>query len=212
MNLILFGSPGAGKGTQASMLSERRGFIQLSTGDLLRTAIKGKTDLGVKAQSFMDKGHLVPDELVVAMVEEKIKSLGTAKIILDGFPRTLNQAQQLDEVLKRNSLRVDKVIFLDVPRSELMERLTGRRVCKNCNAVFHMQSKPPQKEGICDACGGELYVRNDDKAEVISQRLETYDKSTAPLREYYGRLGSMVTLDGNRDPEVVYKDLMGMVS
>lgn len=207
MNLILFGAPGAGKGTQSSLLVERNNYVQISTGDLFRAAIKNQTELGKKAQVFMDLGGLVPDDIVVGMVEEALKGLAGKAFILDGFPRTLAQASALDGMLEKNKLSVDRVISLEVPRQVLLERLTGRRVCKNCGAVYHVSSKPPQKEGVCDVCGGPVVQRNDDKAEVIGNRLNTYDQTTAPLKDYYRGQGKLVELDGDRETEAVYEDL-----
>lgn len=207
VNLILFGAPGAGKGTQSAHLVEKNGYVQISTGDLFRAAIKNQTDLGKKAQTFMDKGALVPDEIVVGMVEEALKRLSGKPFILDGFPRTLAQASSLDEMLKINRLTIGKVISLEVPRQELLERLTGRRVCKNCGAVFHVKSKPAKADGVCDVCGGPVIQRNDDKVDVIENRLVTYDQSTAPLKEYYRGQDKFAELDGNRETETVYKDL-----
>lgn len=207
MNLILFGAPGAGKGTQSSQLVEKKGYVQISTGDLFRAAIKNQTDLGKKAQTYMDKGGLVPDDIVVGMVEEALKSLSGKAFILDGFPRTLAQANALDGMLQKNRMTVDKVVSLEVPRQELLERLTGRRVCKNCGTVYHATSKPPKVEGVCDQCGGPVVQRNDDKAEVIGNRLTTYDQSTAPLKDYYRGQGKFVELNGNQATEAVFKDL-----
>lgn len=212
MNLILFGAPGAGKGTQSTLLVDRKKFVQISTGDLFRAAIKNQTDLGKKAQVFMDQGGLVPDDIVVGMVEEALKSLSGKAFILDGFPRTLAQASALDGMLEKNKMTVDRVITLEVPRQELLERLTGRRVCKNCGAVYHIASKPPKSEGVCDVCGGAVAQRNDDKAEVIGNRLNTYDQTTAPLKDYYRGQGKMVEIDGNREAEAIYEDLGRILS
>ncbi|UXR64617.1 adenylate kinase [Bdellovibrio bacteriovorus] len=206
MNLILFGAPGAGKGTQSELLIKRQGMTQISTGDLFRAAIKGQTDLGKKAQEFMDKGQLVPDSIVIGMVEEVLQK-GVTNFILDGFPRTVAQAQALDELLVKMNLSIDKAIFLEVPMKILMDRLTGRRVCKNCGAVYHVVSKPSKVEGKCDLCGGEVIQRNDDKAEVIETRLKTYEEFTSPLKEFYKKSGKYTEVDGNRDTEEVYKEI-----
>ena len=180
MSIILFGAPGAGKGTQSALLVEKLGMTQISTGDLFRAAIKNKTELGVKAQSYMDQGQLVPDSIVIGMVEEVLKS-GVKNFILDGFPRTVPQAEALDELLKKLNLSISKAIFLEVPKAALMSRLTGRRVCKNCGAVFHIVNKPSKVEGICDNCGGQVVQRSDDKTEVIEARLKSYEEYTSPL-------------------------------
>lgn len=207
MNVLLFGAPGAGKGTQSALMVERLGYVQISTGDLFRKAIKEKTELGRKAQEFMDKCQLVPDSVTVSMVDEVLAQLGTKPFILDGFPRNVTQAESLAELLKKRGLSVDKAIFLEVPDSALLARLTGRRVCKVCGAVFHVDSKPPQQEGVCDVCGGQVVQRNDDKEEVIAIRLKTYRESTAPLRDYFQRLGKLVVVNGQQNTEVVFKDI-----
>lgn len=211
MNIILFGAPGAGKGTQSALLIEKLGMTQISTGDLFRAAIKNKTELGVKAQSYMDQGQLVPDSIVIGMVEEVLKS-GVKNFILDGFPRTVPQAEALDELLNKLSLAISKAIFLEVPKTELMSRLTGRRVCKNCGTVFHIVSKPSKVEGVCDNCGGQVVQRNDDKTEVIETRLKSYDEYTSPLKDYYMRAHKYVEVDGNRDAEEVFSDIKKLIS
>ncbi|MBK9323406.1 MAG: adenylate kinase [Bdellovibrionaceae bacterium] len=211
MNIILFGAPGAGKGTQSALLIEKLGMYQVSTGDLFRAAIKNKTELGIKAQSYMDKGQLVPDSVVIGMVEEVLKS-GVRDFILDGFPRTVPQAEALDELLNKLSISISKAIFLEVPKQELMGRLTGRRVCKNCGAVYHIVSKPSKLEDVCDSCGGQVVQRNDDKAEVIEARLKNYDEYTSPLKDYYTKSHKFVELDGNRATEIVFSDLKKVIS
>ncbi len=211
MNVILFGAPGAGKGTQSEILIDRNGMTQISTGDLFRAAIKGQTELGKKAQEFMDKGQLVPDNIVIGMVEEVLQK-GVKNFILDGFPRTVAQAQALDELLKKMNLSIGKAIFLEVPMKILMDRLTGRRVCKNCGTVYHIVSKPTKTEGKCDACGGEVIQRNDDKAEVIETRLKTYQEFTSPLKEFYKKEDKYIEVDGNRDAEEVYKEIEKIIN
>lgn len=206
MNLILFGAPGAGKGTQSEFLIKRLAMTQISTGDLFRAAIKGQTELGKKAQEFMDKGQLVPDSIVIGMVEEVLQK-GVKDIILDGFPRTVAQAQALDELLLKMNLSIGKAVFLEVPMKILMDRLTGRRVCKNCGSVYHIVSKPTKMEGKCDSCGGDVIQRNDDKAEVIETRLKTYEEFTSPLKEFYKKAGKFIEVDGNRGAEEVYKEI-----
>jgi adenylate kinase len=211
LNLILFGAPGAGKGTQSALLIEKMGMTQISTGDLFRAAIKNKTELGIKAQGYMDKGELVPDSIVIGMVEEVLKS-GVKSFILDGFPRTVPQAEALDELLKRLHLTISKAIFLEVPKQELMSRLTGRRVCKNCGTVYHAINKPSKVEGICDVCGGQVIQRNDDKTEVIEARLKNYDEYTSPLKDYYTKSHKYVVINGNRDTAEVFSDLKKVIS
>jgi adenylate kinase len=210
MNIILFGAPGAGKGTQSECLVKRQNMTQISTGDLFRAAIKGQTELGKKAQGFMDKGQLVPDSIVIGMVEEVLQK-GVKNIILDGFPRTVAQAEALDQLLVKMHLSIGKAIFLEVPMKILMDRLTGRRVCKGCGAVYHIVSKPTKMEGKCDVCGGEVVQRNDDKAEVIETRLNTYLEYTSPLKEFYKNAGKYVELDGNRGAEEVYSEIEKIV-
>ena len=206
MNLILFGAPGAGKGTQSAFLIDRMSMTQISTGDLFRAAIKGQTELGKQAQGYMDKGQLVPDSIVIGMVEE-VLAKGVRDIILDGFPRTVAQAEALDQLLIKMNISIGKAIFLEVPMEILMDRLTGRRVCKNCGSVYHIVSKPTKMEGVCDACGGEVIQRNDDRADVIETRLKTYQEYTSPLKEFYKKAGKYVEVDGDREAEEVYKEI-----
>lgn len=207
MNIVLFGAPGAGKGTQSELLVKQLGMVQISTGDLFRAAIKKQTPLGVKAKGFMDKGDLVPDEVVIGMVDEVLAGLGNKSFILDGFPRTAAQADALGKILRQRSLSIGKAVFLEVPREELLKRLTGRRVCKSCGAVYHIASKPSKTQGVCDSCGGEVIQRTDDQEAVIATRLKTYEDNTHPLRAYYKGQGNYVEINGNRDTEVVFAEL-----
>ncbi len=211
MNIILFGAPGAGKGTQSAILIERNQMKQISTGDLFRAAIKNKTELGLKAQSYMDKGELVPDSIVIGMVEEVLKT-DDGSFILDGFPRTVTQAEALDGLLNKIQMNIGKAIFLEVPYQTLLKRLTGRRVCKSCATVYHIESKPTVKVGVCDSCGGEVVQRNDDKEDVIANRLKAYEEFTMPLKNYYKETGLYVEVDGNRDTENVYKSIRALMS
>jgi adenylate kinase len=211
LNIILFGAPGAGKGTQSSLLVERMKTTQISTGDLFRAAIKNKTELGLKAQSFMDKGELVPDSIVIGMVEEVLNK-GKTSFILDGFPRTVTQAEALDGLLNKLQVKIGRAIFLEVPYETLLMRLTGRRVCKSCGTVYHIESKPTQKVGVCDSCGGEVVQRNDDKEDVIANRLKAYEEFTMPLKNYYKKTGLYVEVDGNRNTENVYKSIHALMS
>ena len=211
MNIILFGAPGAGKGTQSQRLIDEMGMSQISTGDLFRAAIKNKTDLGQKAQAYMDRGELVPDSVVIGMVREVLNQ-GTKNFILDGFPRTVAQAEALEILMGTMNLQIQKAIFLEVPRQILTERLTGRRVCKNCGTVFHIQSKPSKKEGVCDVCGGEVYQRNDDKADVIENRLKTYEEFTSPLKDFYRKAGKLTVVDGNRGEADVFAEIKKLIS
>jgi adenylate kinase len=186
MNLILLGPPGAGKGTQAQMIAESYQLPQISTGDILRKAVKEGTSLGKKAKVFMDQGKLVPDEVVIGIIDERLRkpdcNLG---FILDGFPRTASQAEALQSILSKMGKSIDHVINIEVDTEELVRRLTGRRTCKNCGTMFHIFFHPPRVEGICDRCDGPLYQREDDKEETIRVRLNEYQKQTAPLIEYY---------------------------
>jgi adenylate kinase len=186
MNLILLGPPGAGKGTQAQKISDRYHIPQISTGDILRAAVKEKTPLGMEAKDFMDQGKLVPDGLVIGIIEERLKALDCKPgFILDGFPRTVPQAEALQMILSKLNRSIDHVMNIEVEDEELLRRLTGRRTCKNCGAMFHVLFQPPKKEGSCDRCGGPLYQREDDEEETIRTRLQEYRKRTAPLIHYY---------------------------
>ena len=190
MNIVLFGPPGAGKGTQAALLVQRLGMFQISTGDLFRENLKNKTKLGIEAKTFLDKGELVPDSVTVSMVEDVLAKLGGKKFILDGFPRNLSQAKSLESILMNLKLKVGKAVFLKAPYKALLGRLTGRRVCKNCGTVFHIDFSPPKQAGVCDKCGQKtIYQRDDDKESVIENRLKTYEESTLPLVEYYRKTG-----------------------
>lgn len=207
MNIVLFGPPGAGKGTQSALLVERLKMVQISTGDLFRAAIKNQTDLGKKAKEFMDKGQLVPDAIVIDMVAEALdKSLG-GSFILDGFPRTVVQAKALLEMLDRKSLKIGKAVFLEVPSEELLARLTSRRVCKECGATYNLIGMPPKAAGVCDTCGGQVIQRDDDKEEVIKTRLKTYEESTSPLRGFFKEIGLFHEVNGSQSTETVYKQI-----
>ncbi len=180
MNLIFLGPPGSGKGTQASMLAAEYGLSHISMGDILRQEIKQESDVGKEASSFLKNGLLVPDDVVNKIALKAVKGASGKGFLLDGYPRTQYQA----EFLSKN-VTIDKVVYIDVPKEDIVKRLSGRLVCKNCGAVYHVKNKPPKQEGVCDACGGELYVRNDDKEETILKRFEVYAKETEPLVEYY---------------------------
>ncbi len=204
MNILLFGPPGAGKGTQSALLVEKNGFAHISTGDILRSAIKNQTALGLKAKEVIDKGELVSDEIVIGLVDEAITNLKNKSFILDGFPRTVIQSERLDEMLTKMDKKIDKSIFLDVETDFLIKRLSGRRVCKSCGASFHIEANPTQSEGVCDKCGGETYQRADDEADSIAKRLDVYEKSTAPLKDYYQAQGSLVKISGLGSMDEVY--------
>ncbi|TAN63926.1 adenylate kinase [bacterium] len=187
-NLILFGAPGAGKGTQGKSLSERYKIPQISTGDILRSSVKNKTALGLKAKEYMDRGALVPDEIVLGMVVERLKSDDCEKgFILDGFPRNIKQADALETLLGAMGKGIDSVIGIDVERKELVRRLSGRRVCRKCGANYHIIFSPPLNMGVCDKCGAEIYQRDDDREDTIEARLKVYEQETFPLVDYYGK-------------------------
>lgn len=212
MNILLFGPPGAGKGTQSSLLIERNGMKHISTGDLFRAAIKNKTPLGLKVKEVLDRGQLVSDDLTVSLVEEALASLGGKSFILDGFPRTVAQADALADLLKRRNLSLDRVISLKVPNELLMGRLTGRRVCKNCGTTYHVDAKPPKVDGVCDVCGGQVLQRPDDRPEAIATRLEAYDSSTRPLKAYYEDRKLLREIDGTGETEDVFKRVLKELS
>jgi len=197
MNLILLGPPGVGKGTQAKLLIEKFGIPQISTGDILRAAVKELTPMGVKAKGFMDSGALVPDAVVIGIVEERLtQSDCAAGFILDGFPRTVAQADALKQVLSGMGLVIDHVVSLSVDNDELLKRLSGRRACPGCGAVYHVEFAPPKIAGRCDACSGELFQREDDKEATILRRLQVYEEQTAPLIAYYSSCGLLRSVDG----------------
>jgi adenylate kinase len=209
MILVFLGPPGAGKGTQAKLLSQRMEFLHLSTGDLLREAVKNQTPLGKKAKEYMDRGELVPDGLIVQLIEETMPKDGN--VILDGFPRTVNQALALEEMLKGKGEKISKVLFFDVPDEVIIDRLSGRRVCSKCGAVYHVKYNPPKVEGVCDLCGGSLVQRDDDKEEVVKKRLEVYRKQTQPLIEFYQDRGIIYRLDAEKGVEELFEEVKGLV-
>jgi adenylate kinase len=198
MNLILLGPPGAGKGTQAQLLKDRHGLVQLSTGDMLRAAVAAGTDLGRQVKSIMEAGALVPDDIIIAMIAERIaKPDCAAGFILDGFPRTTGQAEALDRMLAEKGLKLDAVVELKVDDAALVDRISGRYSCGTCGAGYHDTHKKPKKAGVCDACGGTKFTRReDDKAETVKARLEAYHRQTAPLLPYYKARGVLKTVDG----------------
>lgn len=209
MRLILLGPPGAGKGTQASGIVYRYKVPHISTGDIFRKNIKENTELGRKAKEYMDKGLLVPDELVVAIVEDRLKEADASEgFLLDGFPRTENQAQALDVALEKMNTKLDKVINIEVDKSILVGRAVGRRICKNCGATYHIEFNKPKQEGICDLCQGELFQRSDDTEETVSKRIEVYLNETQPLIDYYTKKDILVTIDGQQDINKVLEDIV----
>lgn len=209
MYILLMGPPGAGKGTQSPRLVDRYYIPAISTGDMFRAAVREQTPLGVKAKTFMDAGQLVPDDVTIGIVQERLTKDDTKNgFILDGFPRTIDQAIALDVALK--DMGIDKVHVIDITMDHelLASRITGRRICKNCGATYHVVNLPPKVEGICDVCGGELYQREDDKEETVKNRLEVYAKQTKPLVDYYENRGFYKRINGNQDVEKVYEDIL----
>jgi adenylate kinase len=197
MNIILLGPPGAGKGTQAKRLIDTYGIPQISTGDMLRAALKEGTALGLEAKKYMDQGALVPDSVVIGLVKERIEQKDCAKgYMLDGFPRNVSQAEALDKMLGGLGQKIDHVVCVEVPNDELVRRLTGRRTCRNCGAGFHVMFDPPKKTDVCDKCGGELYQRGDDNEATVTSRLQVYEASTKPLIDYYEKQGKLRRIDG----------------
>lgn len=212
MGIILLGPPGAGKGTQAKKLTGEFSIPQISTGDILRDAVKSGTEMGKKAKSFMDAGGLVPDEVVIGIVKERLaaKDCGNG-FILDGFPRTIPQAQALDRVTKELGREVRFVLSLEVDQNELMERLCGRRTCTGCGAMFHVKFNPPKTAGKCDKCGTALIQRDDDREETITARLANYNKATAPLLDYYRNTGKIRTVTASGEIDAIYAAIVGIL-
>ncbi len=209
MRLVLLGAPGAGKGTQAKKLIEKYSIPQISTGDILRKAVADGTPLGKEAKSFMDKGELVPDSVVIGLVKERLSRDDCNNgYILDGFPRNTSQAETLDRVLSEMNASLDVALSVDVDKEILMKRLTGRRTCKACGQMFNVHFSAPQKEGVCDKCGGELYQRDDDQEETIKKRLDVYDSQTAPLIDYYSNKGILSRVNGIGDMGEIFNNII----
>jgi adenylate kinase len=207
-NLILLGPPGAGKGTQAGRIVEEYGIPHVSTGDILRGAVKNQTQMGLEAKKYMDAGELVPDSVVIGIVKDRLQEPDTAKgFLMDGFPRTIPQAEALDAALDGLRRAVTKTIVVLVDEEELVRRLSGRRICRVCQTPFHVVFNPPKKEGVCDKCGGELYQRDDDSEATVRNRLEVYRNQTEPLIDYYDQGGLVARIDGAQSPEKVYEDV-----
>lgn len=207
MNILFFGPPGAGKGTQSALLVERTNRRHISTGNLFRSAIKNQTKLGVLVQGFLDKGELVPDQVTIDMVKEVLKTIDGDSFVLDGFPRTVKQAIALKMHLKDLDLSIGKALFLDISYELLISRLSGRRVCESCGENYHIQDKTPKKDRVCDSCGGEIAQRLDDQEEAIRHRLEIYEKSTSPLKKYYEQEGLLASIDGSGSTDEVFKKI-----
>ena len=212
MYIILLGAPGAGKGTQAIMLAERLNLAQVASGDLFRKALQEQTELGKKAKLYMDKGQLVPDEITINMVLERLSAPDVkAGAILDGFPRNTEQAKALDAALKKQSRAIDIVINIKVTEAEVIKRLSGRWICRNCQTPYHETDNPPKVKGVCDRCGGELYQRDDDKPETVKNRLKVYVQETAPLIDYYKQAGKLIEVVSEGGPENVNKKILTML-
>jgi adenylate kinase len=212
VNLVLMGLPGAGKGTQAERIVDKYEIPHISTGDMFRAAMKEGTELGLKAKSFMDKGELVPDEVTIGIVRERLSKDDCGNgFLLDGFPRTVPQAEALETILTELEKQIDYCINIEVDKGILMERLTGRRICKNCGATYHLVFNAPKQPGVCDRCGGELYQRPDDNEETVHNRLEVNIKQTQPLLDFYDKKGYLRTINGQQDIDKVFMDIEGLL-
>jgi adenylate kinase len=213
MNIMLLGAPGAGKGTQAARIVDEFGLVHLSTGDILRKAVADGTPLGLEAKRYMDEGALVPDEVVIGLVKERIAQPDARErgVLFDGFPRTIPQAEALDAALESAGVALDAVINVDVDAEAIVARITSRRQCRACGRVYNLVTDPPSAEGVCDECGGEVYQRDDDTEEVVRKRLEAYHAQTSQLVPYYESKGLLRTVDGNRDPDSVYASIASVL-
>lgn len=208
MKIIMLGAPGAGKGTQAKKIAAKYDIPHISTGDIFRANIKNGTELGNKAKTYMDQGLLVPDELVVDLVVDRIKAKDCMKgFILDGFPRTIPQAEALDYALNNQNEKIDYAINVDVPDENIIKRMSGRRACVGCGATYHLVYNPTKTEGVCDVCGEKLILRDDDKPETVQKRLDVYHEQTQPLIDYYNKKEVILTVDGTQDIDVVYDEI-----
>ena len=213
MKIIMLGAPGAGKGTQAQMIADKFNIPHISTGDIFRANIKNGTELGKKAKEFMDKGQLVPDELTVQLLLDRVaKDDCKNGYVLDGFPRTIPQADVLDSELTKLGDKVDFAINVDVPDENIVRRMSGRRACLKCGATYHIEHIPPKKEGICDKCGSELVQREDDKPETVQNRLSVYHEQTQPLIDYYDKKNILKTVDGTKDMQEVFSNIVGILN
>lgn len=208
MNLILLGAPGAGKGTQAELLMKKLGIPSISTGNMLRDAMKNGTEVGLKAKSYMDQGLLVPDDVIIGIVRERVEQPDCQKgFILDGVPRTIPQADALEEA----GIRIDYVVSLEIDDAVIEARMSGRRVCASCGASYHITANPPKKDGICDLCGGDLMIRKDDVPETVRRRLEVYHQETEALKDYYAKLGKLRLVDGGQPIEDANRAILAAI-
>ena len=209
MRIVLLGPPGAGKGTQAKLLQEHFDIPQISTGDILRRAAKEGSTFGKRAKKYMDRGELVPDSVILDIVEERLSADDCQKgFLLDGFPRTVVQAEAFQTMLDRQNQVLDGAVSLRVPRQKLVARLSGRRTCRQCGAMYHVRFNPPKKEGVCDQCGGDLYQRADDREETIEARMEVYDRESAPLLEHFRQKGLLREVDGSKTTDEVFREIL----
>ena len=209
MNIILLGPPGAGKGTLSSKIIKEKNAVQIATGDIFRYNISNKTELGMKAKSYMDRGDLVPDELTIDLVWDafdKIDHESDTLVLFDGFPRNMKQAKALDDGMEERKTEISKVVYFNVDSQILIDRITGRRVCPDCGETYHIENHKPEKEGICDRCGGKLIQRNDDNYETVKNRINIYNEQTSPLIDYYKEAGKLITIDGAKTPEEVFNE------
>jgi adenylate kinase len=208
LKLIFLGPPGAGKGTQAVNVASKWGMAHISTGDMLRQSIKNKESLGLKAEEYMNKGELVPDNIVISIVMQKIGDGTEDKgFVLDGFPRTLNQAKELDAAIKQKGINLDAVLYFETSEEVILKRLSGRRVCKNCGMNYHIFNMPPKIDNVCDKCAGHLYQRDDDKPSAIYKRLEVYKNQTAPLLDYYRKANLLKTINGDLEVKEAFEEI-----
>ena len=212
MKIVMLGAPGAGKGTQAKQIAAKYGVPHISTGDIFRANLKEGTELGLKAKVYMDQGQLVPDSLTLELIMDRFSKDDCKNgYVLDGFPRTIPQAEALTKALKDNNDRLDYAIDVDVPDENIINRMSGRRACAKCGGTFHIKYNPTKVEGICDLCGGELYIRNDDKPEIVNKRLVAYHEQTQPLIDYYRNEGILKTVDGTQDVDKVFEDIVAIL-
>ena len=212
MKIIMLGAPGAGKGTQAKKIAEKYSIPHISTGDIFRANIKNNTELGQKAKTYMDKGELVPDELVVDLIMDRFKEADCANgYVLDGFPRTIPQAEALTAALAKDDDAIDYALEIFIEDQAIIDRMSGRRVCKSCGATYHVVNIPPKTEGVCDECDGELIVRDDDAPETVKKRLDVYHEQTAPLIDYYKKQGILKVIDGSKGLDTCFEEICGIL-